>query len=290
MQTVHSEAGDYLFGVKGGEEAALALHRPVQFNTYLVLLVTAGEGVYHVDFGAFPFHAPVLLFATPMQVVHLEAREPVGLTMLQFHGDFYCIEYHRPEVACNGLLFNNIYLEPSVRLTTAEEGQFRQLLGQLGEELGQALPSLPVLRAYLQLLLAKSSSLKTRSMAREAEPADPLMEQFRELLETHYLTLHKPSDYAQLLSIPPNTFTKRSRRYFRKTPSELIRERLVLEAKKRLHLTRSSIKEIAYSLKFTDEFYFSRFFKKVTGVSPQAFRERAGISVVAGAAGADLSK
>jgi AraC-like DNA-binding protein len=254
------------------------------------LLVTRGAGVYHADFGAFPFRAPVLLFATPMQVVYLAAPAPVGLTMLQFHGDFYCIEYHRPEVACNGLLFNNIYLEPSVQLSAGEERHFSLLLEQLGEEFGQALPSLPVLRAYLQLLLAKSSSLKTRSMARETNPADPLMEQFRELLETHYLTLHKPSDYAQLLSIPSNTFTKRSRRYFRKTPSELIQERLVLEAKKRLHLTRSSIKEIAYSLRFADEFYFSRFFKKFTGVSPQAFRDRTGISIVARSGAADLSK
>ena len=284
MQTVHSETGAYLFGVKGGEEAALALHRPVQFDAYTVLLVTAGTGTYHADFGAFPFTAPVLLFATPLQVVYLEAREPVALTMLQFHGDFYCIEYHRPEVACNGLLFNNIYLEPSVPLSAGEEGRFTQLLGQLGEELRQDEPSMPVLRAYLQLLLAKSSNLKSKSMAHEPVPADPLMERFRALLETHYLTLHRPADYAERLSIPSNTFTKRSRRYFHKTPSELIRERLVLEAKKRLHLTRSSIKEIAHSLRFADEFYFSRFFKKFTGVSPQAFRDRTGISIVAGAA------
>ncbi|MGY0040342.1 AraC family transcriptional regulator [Pedobacter sp. NJ-S-72] len=42
---------------------------------------------------------------------------------------------------------------------------------------------------------------------------------------------------------------------------------------------------MAYSLNFTDEFYFSRVFKKVTKVSPQIFRDRTGISVMA-----DLSK
>jgi AraC-like DNA-binding protein len=59
----------------------------------------------------------------------------------------------------------------------------------------------------------------------------------------------------------------------------------MLEAKKRLHLTRQSIKEIAYALKFQDEFYFSRVFKKLTKVSPQTFRDKTGISIVA-----DLSK
>jgi AraC-like DNA-binding protein len=83
----------------------------------------------------------------------------------------------------------------------------------------------------------------------------------------------------------PNNFSKRCTRYFKKTPSQLIQERLILEAKKLLHLTRQSIKEIAYALKFQDEFYFSRVFKKVTRVSPQTFRDKTGISIVA-----DLSK
>ncbi|WP_222597054.1 helix-turn-helix domain-containing protein [Chitinophaga pinensis] len=56
---------------------------------------------------------------------------------------------------------------------------------------------------------------------------------------------------------------------------------MILEAKRQLHLTRRSIKEIAYSLQFSDEFYFSRFFKKFTKVSPQTFRQKTGISIVA---------
>jgi AraC family transcriptional activator of pobA len=107
------------------------------------------------------------------------------------------------------------------------------------------------------------------------------MERFRQLLDQHYLMLHKPKDYAKLLAMSPNNFTKRCTRYFKKSPSQLIQERLLLEAKKQLHLTRLSIKEIAYSLKFNDEFYFSRFFKKLAKVSPQTFREKTGISIVA---------
>jgi len=55
----------------------------------------------------------------------------------------------------------------------------------------------------------------------------------------------------------------------------------VLEAKKQLHLTHKSIKEIAFDLNFEDEFYFSRFFKKNVGLSPKHFRESVGISIVA---------
>lgn len=285
MKKIFSKSGEYLLGVKKADECDLSI--PTQFSSYTVLFVPEGEGLYHADFGSFPFTGPVLLFSTPLQVIHIEQTRPVKIFMLQFHGDFYCIEYHRAEVSCNGLLFNNIYIAPVVILNDKETRVFNDLLNDLEEEFNQEQPSEIVLRAYLQLFLAKSSSIKIKSISggQEQSEQDELMEQFRLLLEERYLTLRKPVDYARLLAMSPNNLTKRCTRYFRKSPTQLIQERLILEAKKQLHLTRLSIKEIAYSLNFTDEFYFSRVFKKLTKVSPQTFRDRTGISVMA-----DLSK
>lgn len=234
-------------------------------------------------FGIFPFKGPVLLFSTPLQTLQLALKQPVQSKLLQFHSDFYCIEYHRAEVCCNGLLFNNVYIQPSIILTEKEAKGFDLLLQQMAEEFERGEPSEIVLRAYLQLFLAKSSTIKIRTMSDEGlrNERDDMMERFRELLDQYYLTLHKPQDYASLLAMPPNTFTKRCTKYFKKPPSYLITERLILEAKKQLHLTRKSIKEIAYALNFEDEFYFSRVFKKFTKVSPQAFRDKTGISIVA---------
>lgn len=285
MEEAFSRAGEYLLGLK--EVDTDLLSTPAQFAEYTILFIPKGEGIYHADFGTFKYSGPVLLFSTPLQVIHLEQSIPSPVTMLQFHGDFYCIEYHRTEVACNGLLFNNIYIQPSISLTSRDIGIYTNLLKDIDEEFRQETPSEIVLRAYLQLLLAKSSSIKMKQIEspHDTKEKDEQMEQFRRLLDQHYLHLHKPNDYAQMLAMSPNNFSKRCNRYFRKTPSQLIQERIVLEAKKRLHLTRQSIKEIAYALKFKDEYYFSRFFKKVTKVSPQTFRSKTGISIVA-----DLSK
>jgi len=285
MEEVFSKSGEYQLRLKHTDTEGLGT--PAQFSEYTILFIPAGEGVYHADFGAFHYAGPVILFSTPLQVIYIEQKQSTPVSMMQFHGDFYCIEYHRTEVACNGLLFNNIYIQPCISLTDGEVRVFANLLNDLDEEFKHHPPSGIVLQAYLQLFLAKSSSIKLRLMDDPdiRKEKDEQMEQFRKLLDQHYLTLHKPNDYAELLAMTPNNFSKRCSRYFKKSPTHLIQERLVLEAKKQLHLTRKSIKEIAYALKFEDEHYFSRYFKKITKVSPQTFRDRTGISIVS-----DLSK
>jgi AraC-like DNA-binding protein len=261
---------------------AADLASPRQFSLYTIISIEKGHGVYHADFNKFPFEGPVMLFSTPFQQIYLEADQLLDIVLIQFHADFYCIEFHRAEVSCNGLLFNNCYIEPAVHMDLQECVIFHYLLKDIEQEFRVPEINETVIRAYLQIWLAKASAIKIRMLENKClKEVDLLMEQFRQLVDEHFLTYHKPGDYAELLHISPNILTKRSARYFGKTPSQLISEKLIMEAKRQLHLTRKSIKEIAYQLNFQDEFYFSRVFKKFTKVSPQTFRDRTGISIVA---------
>ena len=285
MKQLSSSATNILMDVK--KISIPFLETAAQFPFYTVILITEGSGKFYADIGRFSYNAPVLLFSTPLQKLKINHEGSLKGCALQFHGDFYCIEYHKARVACNGLLFNNIYIEPSVKLTPEEAAVFERICVDIEMEFDLSEPDEIVLRSYLQLFLAKSSSIKLRNMAAEevVQPKDEKMEQFIYLVEKNYLTLHKPADYADLLSMSVNNLSKKCQRYFGKSTSLMIQERLVLEAKKKLHLTRQSVKEIAFALNFSDEFYFSRFFKKFTGVSPHSFREQAGISVMADIAG-----
>ncbi len=281
MKSLVSATGTLLFSLQ--KSAAYRLDAPVQFSHYSVIIVNGGQGVFHSDFGSFDFTAPAILFATPMQMICLRETETLDFTLLQFHSDFYCIAYHHAEIGCNGLLFNNIYISPRVTLTPGDTPAFTTILQQVEAELCGAQPSDIVLQSYLQVLLAHSSRIKTREITDPIVKiaADEQMEAFKALIEEHFLTLRKPADYAALLAMTPNNLTKRCTRYFKKTPSQLITERLLLEAKKQLHLTRKSIKEVAHALNFEDEFYFSRVFKKHLNESPQSFRDKTGISIMA---------
>jgi AraC-like DNA-binding protein len=146
--------------------------------------------------------------------------------------------------------------------------------------------STAVVKAYLQLILALCSKIKSKDTAiyQEENTYHPLMK-FKALLENNFHKERQPSFYAAQMSISPNNFSKICKQHFLKTPSTLIHERVILESKKLIHLSHKSMKEIAAELNFDDENYFSRYFKKHAGITPTAFRENVGISIVA-----DLSR
>jgi len=81
------------------------------------------------------------------------------------------------------------------------------------------------------------------------------------LLEQNFINQRQTTFYANKLAISSSVFTKKCKEFLGKPPSIIIQERVTLEAKKLIHLTRKSIKEIASILNFEDEHYFSRYFK-----------------------------
>jgi AraC family transcriptional activator of pobA len=253
------------------------------YNIFLL----EGNGKVSIDLVEYPFDGSIILFATPYQIINFNTIQPLKTKRLQFHGDFYCIEYHKKEVACNGLLFNNIYQHPYINLETSDYIEIDTILEKLIIEIENSSSySTAVVKAYLQLILALSSKFKSNDTItpEEKNSYHPLMN-FKILLENNFRNERQPSFYASQMGISPNSFSKICKQQFFKTPSTLIHERVILESKKLIHLTYKSMKEIAAELHFDDENYFSRYFKKHTGITPSAFRENVGISIVA-----DLSR
>lgn len=253
----------------------------VQF--YSVFLFK-GQGRFSVDFVDYNFDGLTVLFLAPYQNFLWDGTDAIEIQLLQFHGDFYCIEYHKQEIACNGLLFNNIYLQPHITVTAGIYAEVLAIFTKMQEEKSVYNSySEAILKTYLQLVLAlcsKEKSKQLREMDFGKQASFELL-RFQNLIEKHFKSERSPSFYASALAMTPGALSKKIKKEFGKTPTQLIQDRVVLEAKKLLHLTHQSIKEIAFELNFEDEFYFSRYFKKVVGFSPLHYRENVGISIVA---------
>ncbi|MBP2831073.1 helix-turn-helix transcriptional regulator [Aquimarina sp. U1-2] len=94
---------------------------------------------------------------------------------------------------------------------------------------------------------------------------------FYELVSDKIEHLFSVKDYAEKLFVHPNHLSDVLRKMTGRSARQLITERLILEAKSLLKNSRISITQVAYILKFSDTSYFTKFFKKHTGMTPSEF-------------------
>lgn len=251
-------------------------------NYYSIIWVMEGSGHLRVDVSAYDFEGGNLFFFSPYQPFMIERANGIKGVALHFHPDFFCIHKHQAEVTCNGVLFNNIYEPPFIAIDEAAKSALRPLLQQMETELqNPALAQYELLVSYLKIFLITATRIKVvqqpQAMAQAVDIKEPfVLQNLKEAIETHYRTKHSASDYANMLNISAKALAKAAKNYFAKTLTDLISERIIIEAKRELYLTAKPVKQIAYELGYDDEFYFSRFFKARADVSPQLYRETVG--------------
>jgi len=249
-------------------------------NYYSLIWIKTGEGKLKADFSEYDFTGNTL-FAFSLYQPFMFSSENIKGVAIQFHPDFFCIHKHQNEVACNGVLFNNIYQPPFTFIDEISSLAFESLYEQIQNEMqNQALAQYELLVSYLKIFLIKASRLKAEQLPNFPENTSQkepfILQNLKNSIESNFKIKHSASNYAEDLNISAKALAKITKTYFNKTLTDLIAERIVIEAKRELYLTNKTVKEIAFELGYEDEYYFSRFFKNNAEVSPQLFRETVG--------------
>jgi AraC family transcriptional activator of pobA len=250
---------------------------PVRTNYFSVYLIESGSGTFWAGASQFGFGPGALLFFVPYQHIRFAPDTPVRGHVVQFHANFLCVETFHAEVGCSGLLFNDPYGIPMVEMDENETADVKDLVDRIRKENEERdLAYSEAMLAHLKVLLIQATRLKspgTGACRPGIDLRNPVLVQLRDLIEQHYRNLHAPADYADRLHLTPKTLGRIVREHLGTTPTELIRNRILIHAKWQLLHTLKPVKEISRELGFRDELYFSRLFKKATGHSPTFFRE-----------------
>lgn len=140
----------------------------------------------------------------------------------------------------------------------------------------QAAGSQEMISAHLGLIFLhvwRISSLV--SARRSAQGANlPTAQRFQNLLELHYHENLNIDEYAEILGVTRAHLHSACLRALERTPLSLVHERIIDEAIQRLEHTTLPVEQVAYSLGFRESGYFNRFFKRLTGETPGAYRLR----------------
>lgn len=161
----------------------------------------------------------------------------------------------------------------------------RRRIGPVGEAAVAGYVLMMLFEKYNHLVPATGRQMvdekvETPAHVQGADAATSIVVRFRGLVEQHLLSHWRVQDYARDMHIRPSDLIEACKQVMGDTPSEVIRDRLLLEAKRMLTYGSSSASQIAYHLGFNDAAYFSRFFKRETKMSPIEFR-RIQASIVA---------
>ena len=250
---------------------------PARTNYFLIYLIKSGSGMFWADASQFSFGPDTLLFFVPYQYVRFEPDAEVSGEVVQFHANFLCVETFHAEVGCSGLLFNDPYGTPAVVMDEQAKTDVKNLIDRIRKENDERdLANSEAMLAHLKVLLILATRLKSPKAGTCGPRMDlrhPVLTELRDLIEQNYRTLHSPTDYAQRLHLTAKTLDRIVRENLGTTPTDLIRNRILIHAKWQLLHTLKPVKEISRELGFSDELYFSRLFKKATGYSPTYFRE-----------------
>ncbi|MDJ0366552.1 helix-turn-helix domain-containing protein [Hymenobacter sp. H14-R3] len=257
---------------EGGLAHQADLLVPHRKEYYVLAFVWRGGCRHWVDMVPYVMKDNTLYFTVPGQLMVKEEARPMWGTSLAFTPEFLALNQHTSLAELP--LLQNRHNHHELLLAVADVAFVQELLGKLEAEYHRPGEwQQRMLTAHLAVLLTYLSRLYTEQFP-DTEPSVEklLLNTYRAKIEEGFRERHEVGAYASLLHVSAGHLSEVVKAQSGKSAITHIQERLVLEARRLLFHTPQSVKEIAFDLGFADASYFSRFFKRGTGLTPAGYR------------------
>jgi AraC-like DNA-binding protein len=250
--------------------------KPHRHNYYTVIWSYNATGKHIIDFNEYRIEPQHIFFVSPGQVHQVISNPNSTGVVILFTSEFLQKNSIREDFISNLRLFHNSDETPPLPLNESMAKKLRIFADAMNETFkSSADMKLDTLGAYLKLFLIECNnhcSLYPSENSQSIEVGRSLVQNFKNLVEIHFRTLHLVKDYADLLHVTPGYLNEVIKEAIGKPAKNYIQNRIILEAKRMLTFTNKNLKEIGYDLGFEDPSHFSKFFKAYTGISFAEFK------------------
>ncbi|QKX05504.1 helix-turn-helix domain-containing protein [Aquimarina sp. TRL1] len=246
-------------------------------NFYLVVMFTEGTGIHEIDFESYHIQPGSVFVMRPGQT-HLWKFETAAKGYIFFHSrDFY--ESMGGYKSLNTFpFFLSKQNTPCIYLETSKTKEMAFLFKNIYEEsLGKQVLKKQKIVSLIDLIYIELSRLVVNDNLHKALQSKNVISKILELeqlIDVHYKEKKSSKAYAEMMNISTKHLNRICKEAVGKTTTELIVERVILEAKRLLLYSGGNLNEIAWELGYYEYAHFSKFFKNNTGEAPSDFRKK----------------
>jgi AraC-like DNA-binding protein/mannose-6-phosphate isomerase-like protein (cupin superfamily) len=251
---------------------------PHRHDFFEVLFLYKGNGVHVIDNNRYPIEPPCVFFLSPGQAHKLEISSDIEGFIYIFTPEFYLINKNNQNRLIEFPFFYTIEQDnPPILLSDNDDVSFFYRLFKKGVTIAdkQDHVSIELLRSILDTILTFCDSIyPNREVLNNKGKGHLLVKQFYQLVEQNIRNNYSVAQYAELLAVTPNHLTQTIRLLTNRTSTDIIKSKQILEIKRLLVHSDLSVTEIAHYMNYTDQSYFTKFFKRETGVTPLVYRDQ----------------
>ena len=249
---------------------------PHRHDFFEVLYLSKGSGFHIIDGNKYEINPPCVFFMSPGQAHKIEFSKDIDGYIFIFTEAFYLInQINRNRLIEFPFFFTLNRDNPPLNLIGSQNVEFLEVLFRkaIDESDKKNSYSADLLRSLLDLILTSCSVLyHTEELLIKNGKGNIVVKKFFQLVEDNYHKNLTVNEYAAMIPVTPNHLTQTMVALTGKTSNQIIKAKQILEIKRLLVHTNLSVSEIALRLNFTDQSYFTKFFKRETGYSPLQFR------------------
>jgi AraC-like DNA-binding protein len=221
----------------------------------------------YINFKAEKSSPNTLLFLNPGEVLFSNAKSCSQVHIILFRGSYFTASLEVMASRFSTKFFSDYFDVAKVKFKRNKISIIEDVFKYLEAEKDEAEHQIKKFKGAIDTLIIESLNTKTSIGYK-------YLIEFNNLLNIEHAVNHKVSDYAKQLNLKSKQFLIYLNEIDAQNPKEIILKRLLLESQKLLLSTDLNSTEITYKIGFNDPAYFSRFFKKHTGISPLQYRKK----------------